>query len=155
MRDFTRPGAYDLALSMFTSFGYFEDPREDVAVLSNVFTSLRAGGAFLIEMNGKEVLARKYMPSSVDELPDGSTLIEKRQIQDGWARIANEWTLIKKGKVRSFKFHINIYSGQELRDRLERVGFVDVKLYGSLDGAPYDVDAKRLIAVARKPSCEF
>ena len=63
MRDFTRAETYDIALSIFTSFGYFEDPRQDVAVLRNVFASLRPGGAFLIDMNGKEVIARKFLPS--------------------------------------------------------------------------------------------
>jgi SAM-dependent methyltransferase len=151
MRDFVRPSTYDVALSIFTSFGYFEDPKEDVAVLRNVFTSLRSGGTFLIELNGKEILARKYLPSIADQLPDGSLFIERHQILDGWARIRNDWTVIKKGKARRFAFHLNLYSGQELRDRLEQVGFVDVRLYGNLNGAPYNLDAARLIAVGRKP----
>lgn len=151
MRDFSRPGAFDIALSMFTSFGYFEDPREDVAVLENVFASLRPGGSFLVELNGKEVLARRYLPSSVDELPDGSVLIERRRIQDDWSRIHTDWFIMKDGKSETFGFQLTLYSGQELRDRLEQVGFMDVKLYGNMDGGPYNVDAVRLIAVARKP----
>jgi SAM-dependent methyltransferase len=151
MRDFIRPDTYDLALSVFTSFGYFDDVGEDVAVLRNVFKSLRPGGAFFLDVNGKEVLARKYLPSSVEKLPDGSILIERREIQDGWARIRNEWTVIRDGKARTFPVNINMYSGQELRDRLEGSGFVAVKLYGGLDREPYDVKARRLIAVARKP----
>jgi len=151
MRDFSRPGAYDIALSIFTSLGYFEDPREDVAVLRNVFASLRSGGSFLIDMNGKEVIARKYLPSSVDQLEDGSVLIERRQILDVWARIHNDWILIKDGKAQTFTFYVNLYSGQEMRDRLEQVGFVDIKLYGNWNGGPYNVDASRLIAVGRKP----
>lgn len=151
MRDFIRPNTYDIALSIFTSFGYFNDPDEDVTVLRNVFASLRPGGAFLIDMNGKEVLARKYLPSSVDSLPDGSMLIERRRIQNDWAKIHTDWILIRNGKTRTFTFRLNIYSGQELRDRMQRAGFVDVKLYGGLDGEPYNVEAKRLIAVGRKP----
>src|SRR5689334_10617543 len=44
MRDFARPGAYHLALSLFTSFGYFNRRDEDTAVLANVFNSLQPGG---------------------------------------------------------------------------------------------------------------
>jgi SAM-dependent methyltransferase len=151
MRDFIRHDAYDVALSIFTSFGYFEDPNEDMTVLGNVFASLKPGGAFLIDMNGKEVLARKYLPSSVDTFPDGSMLIERRRIQDGWAKIHTDWILIRNGKTRMFTFRLNLYSAQELREKMERVGFVDVKMYGGLDAEPYNVDAKRLIAVGRKP----
>lgn len=45
---------------------------------------------------------------------------------------------------------MTLYSGQELRDRLESVGFSDVKLYGNLSGGEYGLNAERLIAVGRK-----
>ncbi|NIQ95035.1 MAG: hypothetical protein GWN87_13130 [Desulfuromonadales bacterium] len=59
--------------------------------------------------------------------------------------------MIRKGRAKSFKFHHTIYSGQELRDRLQRAGFTDVKLHGNLDGDPYGPEGQRLVAVARKP----
>ncbi len=58
--------------------------------------------------------------------------------------------MIRGGEVKSFKFHHTIYSGQELRDRLEQAGFREVTLYGSLDGEVYGRGSTRLIAVARK-----
>jgi SAM-dependent methyltransferase len=151
MRDFVRTESYDLALSMFTSFGYFENRSEDENVLSNVFTSLRPGGVFLLDMMGMETLAKNYRPSSVDRLSDGSMLIDEHQIMDDWSRVRNEWTIIRKSKVRrKFIFHINLYSGRELREKLERAGFSSVQLYGNMDGDAYGSDAKRLVAVARK-----
>src|SRR5947207_10667210 len=36
MRKFSRPGAFDLAVSMYTSFGYFDTREEDLAVLRNL-----------------------------------------------------------------------------------------------------------------------
>ncbi len=33
---------------------------------------------------------------------------------------------------------------------MEHVGFVQVQLFGNLDGAAYDTDAERLVAVGRK-----
>jgi len=151
MRDFVRPGAFDLALSMFTSFGYFDDKREDVGVLENVLASLRPGGACLIDVMGKERLAAILQRTSSSVLPDGARLVECREIFDDWTRIRNEWIVIRKGTAKSYRFHLTTYSGQELRDRMERVGFVDVKLYGSLEGAEYGPGAQRLIAVGRKP----
>jgi len=46
-------------------------------------------------------------------------------------------------------FDVTLYSGQEVRDRLESVGFTDV--YGNLTGGEYGFNAERLIATARKP----
>ena len=151
MRDFVRPETYDLALSMFTSFGYFENRGEDEKVLSNVFQSLRSGGAFLLEMMGKEILAKIFQPSSAETLPDGSMLVDRHQIIDDWSRVQNEWTIIRMGKVRKFNFKLNLYSGRELLEKMEQAGFEPVELYGNMNGDVYGPNAKRLVAVGRKP----
>jgi SAM-dependent methyltransferase len=151
MRDFVRPDSFALVLSMFTSFGYFDDKREDLMVLENMFTSLQPGGACLIEVLGKERLAKILQPTSSTVLPDGTLLVERHEIFDDWTRVRNEWIMIRKGRAKSFKFHHTIYSGQELRDRLQRAGFVSVTLHGNLDGDEYGPNAERLIAIGRKP----
>jgi SAM-dependent methyltransferase len=151
MRDFVRPDSFALVLSIFTSFGYFDDKREDRVVLENMFTSLEPGGACLIDVLGKERLAKILQPTSSTLLPDGNVMVERREIFDDWTRVRNEWLLLRKGKVKSFKFHHTIYSGQELRDRMEGAGFVGVTLHGSLDGDAYGPNAERLIAIGRKP----
>jgi SAM-dependent methyltransferase len=150
MRDFIREEAFDLTLSMFTSFGYFDDKEEDRVVLSNVLASLKPGGVLVMELVGKEFLAGGFQPVTMDELPDGSRLVHRHEIFDDWTRLRNEWVLIRQGRTRTFTFHHTIYSGQELKDRLLGAGFADVKLYGSLEGDPYGLDAQRLVAVARK-----
>ncbi len=150
MRDFVRPDSFDLVISMFTSFGYFDDKSEDVSVLANMFTSLKAGGRCLIDVKGKENLAGTLEPTTSETLPNGSVLVQNHEIFDDWTRIRNEWIVIRKGRSKSFKFHLTIYSGQELQDRLESVGFRDVRLYGSLGGEEYGPDANRLIVVGTK-----
>jgi hypothetical protein len=102
-------------------------------------------------MMGKENLAKIFQPVSAETLPDGSMMVEKRQIIDDWSRVRNEWTIIGKSGIRKFSFHLNLYSGQELRGKMEMAGFSPVKLYGNLEGDPYGPQAKRLIAVGRKP----
>jgi 2-polyprenyl-3-methyl-5-hydroxy-6-metoxy-1,4-benzoquinol methylase len=151
MRDFVRPNAYHLVLSMFTSFGYFENREEDSVVLANVYKCLRPGGAFFIDLMGKEILARSFVPASAQTLPNGSTLLEQRSIVSDWNRISNDWTIIQNGTAERFTLELNLYSGQELREKMERVGLVDVKLYGDIDGESYGPEAKRLIAVGWKP----
>jgi len=152
MRDFVRPASFALVLSMFTSFGYFDDRQDDRTVLENMFTSLEPGGACIIEVLGKERLAKILQPTISTVLPDGTLMVQRHEIFDDWTRVRNEWLLIRNGRAKSFKFHHTIYSGQELRDRMERVGFVAVKLRGNLDGDEYGPNAERLIAIGRKPA---
>jgi SAM-dependent methyltransferase len=150
MREFRRPGVYDLALSLFTSFGYFEAPADDVLVLRNVRASLRPRGVFVMDMFGKECLARNFQRTRSRTLADGALLIERCEIVDDWTRADNEWILLRGDRVvRIWRFRLTVYSGLELRDRLHEAGFADVSLHGDLEGAPYGLDSTRLVAVAR------
>ncbi len=150
MRRFVRPGAFDLACNLFTSFGYFEEEKDDLAVLRNVHESLKASGALVIDVASKEKIARNWQNVMCNELADGSLLVQRPKLLDDWCRIRSEWILIKDGRTRSFTFENTIYSGRELKDRLLSCGFRDVRLFGDLQGSPYGLDAARLVAVARK-----
>lgn len=152
MRDFIRRDSFDLIINMTSSFGYFDNKGEDILVLENIFKNLHAGGVCVIEIMGKEQLAAIYRETLSSDLPDGRRLVQRHKIIDDWTRIWNEWILIRKGKVKSYRFHLTIYSGQEIRDRLERAGFIGIKLYGGLDGRAYGRGMERLVAVARKPA---
>ena len=150
MRDFLRPDSFDLILSMLTSFGYFDRKDEDRLVLRNMFTNLKPGGVCMIDLAGKEQVARAYQPTTSDTLPNGDVLVQRHRIADAWSRIHNEWILVRKGRTRIFKFHHTIYSAQELSDRLDDAGFRQIRVYGSLDGDEYGPNGQRLIVVARK-----
>src|SRR6185369_1909681 len=113
--------------------------------------SLRPGGVLLIDVMGKERLAKALQATTSDKLPDGTLLVQRHEIFDDFTRIRNEWTVLRKGRSRTFSFHHTIYSGLELRERMEQAGFTKVKLYGNLAGDEYGPNATRLIAVGRKP----
>jgi SAM-dependent methyltransferase len=150
MRDFTRPGAFDLVINMFTSIGYFDDQEDDLRVLRNVHSSLRDGGRLVIETVGKEYLAGVFQPTTAQELPTEGLLVQRHEIFDDWSRIRNEWIVIDKGRVASFEFHHTIFSAQELKDRLGAVGFSSLRVFGDLEGSAYGPGAERLVVVAVK-----
>ena len=152
MRNFVRPASFDLACSLFTSFGYFQDEQDDLQVLRNLYQSLKENGVLIIEVLGKERLARVWKDTMCTELADVSLVFQRPQIRDDWTRIRSEWTLVKEGRARSFTFEHTVYSGRELKDRLLNCGFKHVQLFGDQQGSPYGLDALRLIAVAHKSS---
>jgi ubiquinone/menaquinone biosynthesis C-methylase UbiE len=150
MREFVRPKAFGAAINLFTSFGYFEDPAEDRQVVTNVYRSLKAEGAFVMELMGKEVLARIFLPCDWTELPDGTLFLQERRVIRDWTWIKNRWIVVKDGQRREFEVGHRLYDGQSLKKLLQDAGFSAVDLYGDLNGAPYDTSARRLVAVARK-----
>jgi SAM-dependent methyltransferase len=150
MRRFTRPESFDLGVNMYSTFGYFAQESQNLAVLESVYDNLKPGGLFLIDMAGKEVIANIFAPTGAQDLEDGSLLIQRRDIREDWTRIHNQWILIQADRARTFNLEHTIYSGQEIKDRLREAGFKSVTLYGDLDGSPYDLRARHLVAGARK-----
>jgi SAM-dependent methyltransferase len=150
MRRFRRPATFDLALSLYTSLGFFDRPEDNQAVLENLQVSLKSGGRCVLDVLGREALARKFLPSEVKELEGGGLLIQRRAVTDDWTRIRTEWIEIRDAVVERFGFPLWIYSGSDLRRMLLEAGFGTVTLYGSFEGTPYNVEANRLVAVATK-----
>ena len=150
MREFQRPATFDLACNLFTSFGYFQMEEDNLRVLRNVCESLRDGGTFVMDMVGRERMERQGMEARETRFADGAVLIQEPRVREDWTRMENQWTVVKAGQSRSYRFEHHLYSGPDLQDRLSSCGFASVRLYGDLQGSPYGPDALRLVAVARK-----
>jgi SAM-dependent methyltransferase len=149
MRAFYRPEAFNAVVNLFTSFGYFEDQEEDRQVVKNVYCSLKAGGVFLIDMMGKEVLARIYQERDWHE-EDGILILEERKITKNWSWMENRWIMLKDNNRVELNLSHRIYSAVELNSLLTDCGFAHTNIYGDLGGRAYDHAAKRLVMVAYK-----
>lgn len=159
MRQFHRDGAFDLVVNLLTSFGYFKDPAEDLRVIENVHASLKPSGQLVMELMGKEILARIFKPSDWHRQSDGTLLLEEREVAEDWSRLKVRWIIIKNQKRDAsselvsryeHQFELRLYSANELEQLLNTVGFAEVCVYGSLEGKPYNHEAERLVMVARK-----
>ena len=151
MRRFHRPAAFDLALNLFSSFGYFTEAEENLQVLRNLYDSLTPGGKALLEMAGKEPMARDFQHRNWHRhAARDEYLLEERIVREGWSVIENHWIWIRGPEQKVYTWTIRLYSGAELMALLSNAGFSTVQLYGSLAGTPYDQTAQRLVAVATK-----
>ncbi len=149
MRRFCLPEGFDAVINMFTAFGYFQNPDDDKRVLTNIYRSLREGGKLIIDVMGKEVLARIFQRRRWEE-QDGRILLCECKLCRNWSWAENRWILLEGGDRREFRFGHRIYSAVELSGLLTDCGFSCVSVHGDLSGVDYDDNAKRLIAVAIK-----
>jgi SAM-dependent methyltransferase len=150
MRAFERPNFFDGAINLFTSLGYFEDDSDDLMVARNFASSLKSGARLIVDMNGKELLTRKFSERDWHRQNDGSLMLEERKVLGAWERIENRWILIRGADRIEKMFTVRLYSGTELATLLRRAGFGEVSIYGTLNATPYDQNAERLVAVAKK-----
>jgi SAM-dependent methyltransferase len=150
MRKFRRPRAFDAIINMFTAFGYFRKQADDARVAKNMAASLKPGGALLMELIGKERIAKIFTERTWQREPDGALVVEERWLEDNFGWIENRWSIIRKGRTRTYRVAHRLYSAVELIALLKSCGFRRARAFGSLEGAPYDQNAQRLVIVARK-----
>ncbi|ONI86443.1 SAM-dependent methyltransferase [Actinosynnema sp. ALI-1.44] len=144
MLEFRRPGQFDVALNVFTSFGYLADAGDNLQVLRNAYTSLAPGGQLIVDVMGKEVLAGWIgRPKTVDV--DGGYVVMRDTVLDDWTRLRTDWTLVRGDTARHAVIECFLYSAAELRELFRQAGFQDVECFGDFDGGSYDNHSKRLI----------
>jgi SAM-dependent methyltransferase len=148
IREYRADRAFDLALNLYTSFGYFADPADDLAALRGLRAALRPGGALILETAGKETAARDFTPGESFERAGWGVRTEF-SVVGAWEGLRNRWILERGDEVVDYAFTLRLYSGTEMAAILRAAGFSETRIMGGMDGSPYDQSAASLVALAR------
>jgi SAM-dependent methyltransferase len=142
---------FGAVVNFFTSFGYFEDPGDDLGVLSEIARVLVPGGAFLSDVfNGERVLAT--LVSREEKTIAGEKVSIRRRYDPSTRRIEKEIEMGRGAARRLFNERVRVYCEDELRELHRQAGFTVSRLFGDFDGCPFDRKrSPRLILLAVKP----
>ncbi|MBQ1124670.1 class I SAM-dependent methyltransferase [Streptomyces smyrnaeus] len=143
-REYENPGGFDVVLNLFTSFGYFEDPADNARMLRTMYSCLAPGGTLVLDLAGKELLARKVTPPKVVRRGE-DLMVQTDTVLDDWARLRSDWVLVRGERVTRATLVWFVYSAVELRRMAQEAGFGRVEVFGGFDGRPYDENAERLV----------
>jgi SAM-dependent methyltransferase len=149
MRAFRRPGVFDAVISLFTSFGYFEDINDDRKVMRNVSDSLRPGGVFIIDTHGKETLAKIFQKRVWNEY-ENMIVLQEHTVSQNWSWMQARWIMLRGNERIENTVSHRIYAGSELAALFTDNGFSRADVYGDLEGHHYDETARRLVVVGYK-----
>lgn len=152
MRSLPFQGEFDAVINLWTSFGYFVNPADDLRVLKSVAKALKPGGGFLIDIVNSGWLTKNFTPKNWSRRPDGTYLLEDVQLVKGkdHAHI-NTFTVIGRGRrPASGTFFVRNYDYARLAKLLKQAGLVPVRRWGGLDASPYEPDCRRMVILARK-----
>jgi SAM-dependent methyltransferase len=98
MRTFQPEQAFDAAFNLWTSFGSSDDPGDDLQTMRNFFACLRPGGRLVMELSGKEALAKQFTPRTWRELPDGTLLAQHHMVEQDWTWVVSRWVIVQGGQ---------------------------------------------------------
>jgi ubiquinone/menaquinone biosynthesis C-methylase UbiE len=153
------PDSFDLAVCVYTSFGYFARRSDDQKVLRSVYRVLRPGGAFVVNtVNRSAAVERLRSPISLgsEPLPTVFVIDQARYDRQTKQTVAT-WTIIdtrrSKARVVRKSFRVNVYSHAELKRLLTTAGFEIESVWGMLPGGRFDPKTTwHQTILARKPS---
>ncbi len=121
---------YDLALNLFTSFGYFDNDSDSEKSLLNIAKSLKKGGAFVIDyLNEKTVV--KNLVSSENQLIEGLDFNIKRFADDRFIRKTIE--VIDAEKKFEFSEQVRRFTLSDFTKMLNNVGLEIVNVFGNYE----------------------
>lgn len=147
IRDGLPEGPFDLAVNLFTSFGYFDTDEEHAEVFCHVRHSLREGGIFFFDFLNAVYARRTLVPLDTSNV-GGATITQERVADDLFVRkvITVETNDGKKNEYheRVRLFDLNDIAGMMKSARLELTA-----VYGDYHGGAYTHHSPRLIAVAQ------
>lgn len=152
MRRVPLKNEFDAAINLWTSFGYFATPAEDLKVLRGVAAALKPGGRFLIDMVDHAAVKRSGTTKHWVERADGAFVLEEAFFVGGWdPKVVNEWTVLRPGKpVRRARFVVRGYDKARMYAALRKAGLRPARAWGALSyGSPA---GRRLVVLAIKPA---
>ena len=142
--------SFDVVISMNGSFGYFSEAGNErhLAEASRVLCS---GGACVLDQQNPALLVELPPKREIRDPETGTSVIEEFEIDRAARRIHARKLLHFGEEVRECLFSIRVYSLEEVRALLARVGLHVVKTFGDYDLSGYRTDSDRMIVVAAKP----
>ena len=147
LREPLTEGNFDAALNIFSSLGYGTE-ADDLAILTNLARSVRAGGTVIVESNHRDnIVARltKGLPSAF-RLPD-LMVIEEPKFDPATGRIDTTWywsgPIGSGSKSASFR----VYAITELVSLVERAGLTVRGIHRGLTTEPYGSELNGRVAI--------
>jgi SAM-dependent methyltransferase len=115
-------GPFDAVINVFSSFGYFDDPLDDVAALAAWHRVLRPGGVLVMDLMHRDRVA--YLHGK-PPLLEGA--VREEGITD-WVEGIRTATVRYRDVVKTFR--MRLYTATELVRLLRQAGFSDVEAFG-------------------------
>ena len=147
IRNFSIDKQFNLILNLFTSFGYFNDDKENFLLFDIAFKYLKTSGYFVLDYFNKTYLENNLVKESKD-IFEHYTLVQKRYFDD--KRVIKDICIDTNGRKKHYTESVKIYSKNELVSRLEKAGLKVRNIYGGFDAKEFDdMNSHRIIIIAQ------
>jgi len=140
---------FDYVFNLFTSFGYFNDEKEDLKALQNMYAALNENGILVIDFLNENVVRKNLIPSDSKTI-DNITFYQNRRIENNVVIKTIQFKDFEEN-TQIFQEKVKLYSKENITEMLANIGFKDFVFFGNYALDSFDIEnSPRLITIAKK-----
>jgi len=148
MRENYKEDTFDIVTNLFTSFGYFEDNKDEQKAINAMASNLRKEGLLIIDfMNAKKVIANLAL--NEQKTIDGIQFDITRKVKDGY--ILKDIRITDEKKEQQFQEKVKAITLADYSEFITNAGLKIIDIFGNYKLNDFDEEiSDRLILICKK-----
>lgn len=139
---------FDVALNLFTSFGYFETEKDHVNALKSFNKCLKENGTFVLDYFNTQKIIKNLTHQEIKTI-DGIEFHINKFVADG--KIIKHINFEHRNKTYAFEERVKAFLLTDFEHMLTKAGFKLIEIFGDYALNPFDENkSDRLILVCKK-----
>jgi ubiquinone/menaquinone biosynthesis C-methylase UbiE len=143
-------GRFDAVLNLFTSFGFFADPEDDVRVIAEFARVLAPGGTLVWYGGSRDGVMARFVERDWWQTENGTLVAQERSFNSltGQLTVQSVWS--GPGGRGSREHAIRLYTPTRLAELCAEAGLIVEEAYDGLSERPLARHSSEMMLVARK-----
>jgi D-alanine-D-alanine ligase len=124
-------GEFHCVCILGNSFGYFDRPEDDLAVLEAVKRALASGGTLVMDLMDGDWMRRNFEPRSWEWVDQNHFVCRERGLAEDGDRLISREVVVhaERGVIADQFYAERLYSKERLEALLTRAGFTNVRCH--------------------------
>ena len=118
---------YDAVFNLFTSFGYFDDDKEDITILKSMKNGLKQNGVVVLDFLNVEKVKNSLIKEETKTI-DGIEFNIKKEIKDGF--IFKHISFIADNQQHSYTEQVKFLTLDKMQSYFEKAGLKIKHVFG-------------------------
>ena len=142
-------GRFDAVLNLFTSFGFFAHPSEDVRVVREFARVLKPGGVLVWHCGSRDGVMARFLER--DWWTTEKTLFAQEREFDSLSGVLTVHSTWKRGNKTGNRVHrIRLYTPTRLSEIFAEAGLVVEQAFDGFSDRPLTRTSSEMLLIARK-----